>query len=71
MSKHHTELPIIAEKARFKSYLSNGDNRRIIFSSKFGIGKTYFLKKNFDEEDIKQEYDCIKIIPTNYFIEIH
>lgn len=52
--------------SRFKNHLDDNENRRIFFSGKFGIGKTYFLKEFFEE--YKEEYEVFHLFPVNYQI---
>lgn len=58
-------IPISHELERFDHYLSQSD--KIIFSAKFGDGKTYFLNEYFKE--FTQKYFCIKLYPVNYQVE--
>ena len=53
------------EYERFKEHLATTDNCNIIFSGKFGIGKTYFLNDFFENIE---EYNHIRIAPVNYSI---
>lgn len=46
----------------FTHHLKN--NNRILFSGAYGTGKTYFLKKYFEER--KGEYNVFHIFPVNY-----
>jgi hypothetical protein len=55
-------IPIDKPLQDFYNHLSY--NERIIFSAKFGDGKTYFLNKFF--EDKKEEFEAIRIFPVNY-----
>jgi hypothetical protein len=57
-----TEIPIDKPLQDFYNHLSY--NERIIFSAKFGDGKTYFLNKFFEEH--KDEFEAIRIFPVNY-----
>lgn len=57
----------------FKSHLEQSANERIIFSGKYGIGKTRFLWDFFSDENQKLIFDSVKynayrIFPTNYSI---
>lgn len=56
------EIPIDKPIQDFYNHLSY--NERIIFSAKFGDGKTYFLNKFFEEN--KDEFEAIRIFPVNY-----
>ena len=47
----------------FENHLRLENNRKIIFSGKFGTGKTTFIKKFFSE---KKDYDVIHLYPINY-----
>ena len=49
----------------FTHHLSLLDNERIIFSAKFGTGKTYFLKQFFKNHP---NYETIFLAPINYSI---
>lgn len=48
----------------FKSFIDLEDNHRIIFSAKFGAGKTYFLK-SFFKKDL-DSYEAVFLYPVNY-----
>jgi len=43
-------------------------NNRILFSGKFGIGKTFFLKEYFKIEEVKEKYNVFHLFPINYQI---
>lgn len=49
----------------FKSHFEIEENKRIIFSSPFGTGKTTFLKKYFEDQN---SYQAIKLFPVNYSV---
>lgn len=59
------KIPIEELFLKFKEHLEIKNNSRILFSGKFGIGKTYFLK-NFFKAD--QEYEAFYLSPVNYQI---
>ena len=48
----------------FKSFIDLEDNHRMIFSAKFGAGKTYFLKSFFKEYSASHE--AVFLYPVNY-----
>ena len=48
----------------FKSFIDLEDNHRMIFSAKFGAGKTYFLKNFFHK--YSDDYEPIFLYPVNY-----
>lgn len=54
-------------KDNFVKFLKLGDNERIIFSGKFGMGKSFFLNQFFNEKFTK-EYLGIFITPVNYSV---
>jgi hypothetical protein len=56
------EIPINQPIADFYNHMTY--NERIIFSAKFGDGKTYFLNKFF--EKTQKEFEAIRIFPVNY-----
>ncbi len=49
----------------FKTFLTK-DNKRVFFSGKFGIGKTYFLKEFFKNN--LEGYEVFHLFPINYQI---
>ena len=59
------EIDIISEKNRFSVFLDDQDNKNIVFSGIFGIGKTYFLRRFFHENP---KYKVAYISPINYSI---
>ena len=50
----------------FGQFLDLEDNKRIFFSGKFGIGKTFFLKDFFQAR--KDRYDVYHLFPVKYQI---
>jgi hypothetical protein len=61
-----TEIEIDSVSKRFEKHLKVEQNYRIILSGKFGVGKTFFLKKFFEER--KDVYNPIFIYPVNYVV---
>lgn len=59
------EIDITSEKKRFSTFLKEQDNKNIVFSGIFGIGKTYFLRKFFHDNP---QYKTAYISPINYSI---
>lgn len=57
-------IPIDEPFNRFEEHISIKGNHRILFSGKYGTGKTYFLNDFFNKK--KKEYYKIHITPTNY-----
>jgi len=51
---------------KFEEHLEIKDNKRILFSGKFGIGKTYFLNEFFENK--KDDYEIFHLFPVNYQI---
>jgi hypothetical protein len=60
------EISIEDVSKRFEDHLSIQENKRIIFSGKFGIGKTFFLKKYF--QSLNKRFNTIFISPVNYVV---
>lgn len=58
-------ISINSEKNRFKEHIDYGGNDRIIFSGIYGIGKTYFLKEFFKDND---DYQPFYLTPVNYSV---
>lgn len=55
------------EAERFETFLALPDNHRILFSGKYGSGKTFFLHEFFTTRK-KDEYEIFHLFPTNYAI---
>lgn len=55
------------EAEKFGTFLELPDNHRILFSGKYGSGKTYFLHEFFTTRK-KDEYETFHLFPTNYAI---
>lgn len=49
MSDKPLQIPIDKIKTDFQTFLAPDNNRRIIFSGPFGIGKTYFEVKSIQK----------------------
>lgn len=54
--------------AKFEDHLYLPNNNRIIFSGKFGIGKSYFLNEFFKDGKYENEYFPIFLNPVNYSV---
>lgn len=59
-------IDISKPKQAFADHLILEDNKRIIFSGPFGIGKTTFIKE-FSEIN-KEKYNVIHLFPVNYSV---
>jgi len=60
------KIPIKELFPKFDDHLKVNNNHRILFSGKFGIGKTYFLNEFFESK--KDEYEVFHLFPVNYQI---
>ncbi len=60
------KIPIDTIKKEFDDFLNMGENSRVLFSGKFGIGKTHFLNEFFKEQ--KDLYEVFHLYPLNYQI---
>ena len=60
------KIPIEELFPKFDDHLKVKNNYRILFSGKFGIGKTYFLNEFFESK--KNEYEVFHLFPVNYQI---
>jgi hypothetical protein len=58
-------LSIESEVIRFSEHLKQENNNRILFSGIFGIGKTYFIERFFEDNE---DYISIKLNPVNYSV---
>ncbi len=59
-------IPVESLFKKFKQHLDLENNHRILFSGKFGIGKTYYLNEYF--KTFEEEYDVYHLFPVNYQI---
>ncbi len=64
--KEEIEIPVDSIFEDFGKHLNIPKAKRFLFSGKFGIGKTYFLKKFF--ENHKDTYETFHLYPVNYQI---
>lgn len=61
------EISIDREKERFLQFINEEGNNNIVFSGVFGIGKSYFLNKFFNES-YEDQYIGIFLSPVNYSV---
>ncbi|MAZ40537.1 hypothetical protein CL654_00260 [bacterium] len=59
-------IPIDAPTTDFEHFLNDERNKRIFFSGKFGIGKTFFLEKFFEAQ--QEKTDVYHLFPVRYQI---
>ncbi len=52
-------------KEKFTDHLIQEGNERILYSGKFGVGKSTFLRHYFKDNE---KYNCIHLYPVNYSI---
>jgi hypothetical protein len=56
----------------FQNHIAPAENARIIFSGKYGMGKTTFLEKFFQidekESSASKKYEVIRLFPVNYSV---
>ena len=64
--KEQFTIPIDSIFEDFKKHIDIPENNRILFSGKFGTGKTYFLKKFFEKH--QKEYFLVHLHPSRYQI---
>ncbi len=67
MNQEQILITTQSEAERFETFLALPNNHRIIFSGKYGSGKTYFLHEFFTIRK-KDEYEFFHLFPTNYAI---
>lgn len=60
--KNMDDIDIQTPTKEFQKHLNLPDNHRIVFSAKYGLGKTFFLKKFFKNEN----WFPIFLSPVNY-----
>lgn len=68
MAKKQEFIPALVEEATkdFDAHLELEDNERIIFSGRYGIGKTSFLDYYFEKK--KKSHFIIRLAPVNYSV---
>lgn len=54
--------------SQFDNHLLQHSNRRVIFSGKYGVGKSTFLNYYFTQRNVKEKYVSIHISPVNYVV---
>ncbi len=59
-------IPLDNVKSDFQSQLEIEGNSRLLFSGRFGVGKTFFLKSFF--KDYAASYEVFHLFPVNYQI---
>lgn len=64
MLKPPNDIPIADELIKFKAYLSSYD--RVIFSARFGDGKSTFLNEFIEDDRYSSGYKFFTIHPLNY-----
>jgi hypothetical protein len=60
------KIPVDTLFEGFQSHIGQEKNKRILFSAKFGTGKTYFLNEFFKTHS--DEYEVFHLYPVNYQI---
>lgn len=66
VTEQEFKIPIEELFPKFEGHLKIKNNTRILFSGKFGIGKTYFLNEFFENK--KEDYEAFHLFPVNYQI---
>ncbi|SFO84741.1 KAP family P-loop domain-containing protein [Chitinophaga sp. YR627] len=62
----HGKIDTLDISTHFKAHLELENNNRIIFSGKFGVGKTFFIKEFFSA--YSEKYNAITISPSKYTV---
>ncbi|QIP15713.1 hypothetical protein G8759_25300 [Spirosoma aureum] len=62
-------IKTIEPSAAFDIHFSNPSNKRILFSGKFGSGKTYFLKEYFEAK--KDQLNTFWLSPVKYSVGLN
>lgn len=60
------EIPTNDVQNHFRDFLAREGNKRIFFSGKYGVGKTFFLQEFFKLH--KKDYDVYHLYPVRYQI---
>lgn len=66
MSNTNQEVALDEVSKKFQAHLNVENNFRIIFSGKYGTGKSFFLNRYFDAR--KEKYNKFLISPVNYVV---
>jgi hypothetical protein len=65
MTNHIDKNLFQESEKKFEHHISIPDNKRIIFSGRFGIGKSTFIRNFFSRSE---RYDCVFLSPVNYSV---
>lgn len=60
------KIPLDSVFKKFEEHIGKKSNNRIVFSAKFGMGKTYFLREFFKQYE--DRYEAFHLFPVNYQI---
>jgi len=60
-------IPLDSAIEKFRWHLFSHD--RTILSAKFGDGKSYFLQKFMEDDEVKKDYVFLTLYPVNYQVE--
>ncbi len=60
-------IPIDFAESEFDRHINTDGNSRIFFSGRYGIGKSYFLRRYFNELN-SGKYNTVFVSPVNYAI---
>lgn len=61
------DISIDNPRIKFQEHIEKEENNRILFSGKFGTGKSHFLKKYFNVGG-ESDYNVFWISPVNYVV---
>ncbi|MDP2385153.1 MAG: hypothetical protein Q8M29_02160 [Bacteroidota bacterium] len=61
-------IPIDKVQKEFHDHLAIEGNEKILFSGKYGIGKSYFLDNYFKSEEAQKKYNTVTLSPINYVV---
>ena len=64
MMENQFYIPVDRAIEDFRGHLLSHD--RTILSAKFGDGKTFFLTKFLQDEQVKRDYKILTLYPVNY-----
>lgn len=54
--------------SEFKDHFLIPHNNNILFSGKYGSGKSYFLKEFFEDSQIRDDFNVVTLSPVNYVV---
>jgi hypothetical protein len=68
MIKNNSEIDTANVYSQFDKHFNIKGNHKILFSGRYGVGKSFFLSKYFDNGENLKKYNTVTISPVNYVV---